>query len=417
MKRQAREAGRALDGVQLAVPSADAIFDIKFCPFLPKDAPPIFAFTSGQNIFVARISPDPESSCVFSVLDAIEDIDDGRNTKTMGTDSYQCHNSLAWIRDTRTGNPLLLFTGTGPKIHVYDVVDRRYVRTLTGHGSGIQEIVPHPTVPSVFATCSDDNEVRLWNLDSNFEDSWCAIICHGEFGHTSTIYSIDFTKNGRYLMSGGRDTWMHLWALPAAEDLVQLPKEKVKSERIHYPHFSSADVHNDIVDCIRFYGDLIISRSVGFKITIWAIDGFNSEDPIPDPPTKRKPGQLTTSAFGAGFTVLHTLDFLGGTAMSYYYHRFSIFTGPDSVILAMGVLGKHTLHFWDLLKLELDVPNTRTLDGDLLGALQPDESFSPALDKDARKKNMALFRALDWSPDGKWLVAVYDAATLLVCWR
>lgn len=333
----------------------------------------------------------------------------------MGLDSYQYHNSLAWMRDTQTGDPLLLFSGTVPKIHVYNIAQQCYVKTLTGHGSGIQEIVPHPTAPSIFATCSDDNEVRLWNLDSKFEDSWCAVIYHGEFGHTSTVYSVAFSKNGRYLMSGGRDTWIHLWAVPAPEELNQLPLEKVRSKRVYYPHFSSSQVHSDIIDCIRFYGDLIFSRSVGFRITVWAIDGFSSQDnEVPNPPTKRVPGHPTTSAFGDGFMILYTLNCMRLDAPPTYYHRFSIFPGLDGrPILAMGDLGQPLLYFWDLAKLEKDA-EVSGLDGDPLEALNAHETFSPSLNSSS-KKSIGFFRALDSSPDGKWLVAGYDGATLLIC--
>jgi polycomb protein EED len=387
---------------------------VKFCPFLPKDAPPIFAFTSGPNIFIARVTPG--SAQPFSIIHAIEDADDGQDLGSRTEDNYQNHNSLAWMRDTKTGDPLLLFSGIVSKIHVYNVAKHQYVKTLTGHGSAIQEIVPHPIAPSIFATCSDDNEVRLWNLDSRFEDSWCAVICHGEFGHASTVYSIAFSKNGRYLMSGGRDTWVHLWALPDPLELAQLPLEKAKSKRIYYPHFSSAQVHSDIVDCIRFHGDVIASRSVGYKITVWAIDGFCSEDDIPDPPTRRTTGKLTTSAFGQGFMVLYTLNYMSGDVRGVYYDRFNIFPSTTgNPIIAMGDLGEPTLCFWDLARFEKDKGESG-FEGDPLDVVQPHEKFSPTLNT-ATKEQFGFFRALDWSSDGKWLVAGYDRGNLLICWR
>lgn len=211
---------------------------------------------------------------------------------------------------------------------------------------------------------------------------------------------------------------MHLWALPDPEELVQLPKEKVKSKRIYYPHFSSADVHSDIIDCVRFYGDLVLSRSVGYKITCWRIDGFSSDDPTPDPPVKQVPGKRTRSAFGTGFHVLYTFNHMLGDAQPTYYHRFGIFPGiasRPSPILVMGDLPKFTLHFWDLKKLEGDMKESE-FNGDPLAALSPDDSLSPSLDKDT-KKNVGFFRTAEWSPDGKWLVVGYDGATLLICSR
>lgn len=414
LKKELVGANKAATNVNVPEPELNSVFDVKFCPFLPDNAPPIFAFTQGQNVFVARLSADPEQT--FTIVHAIEDLDEGRNTKTKGTSSYQVHCSLAWMRDTESGDPLLLFSGNVPKIHVYNVAKQNYVKSLTGHGSGIQDIVPHPTLPSIFATCSDDHEVRIWNLDSKFEDSWCAVICHGEFGHTGAICSIAFTKNGQYLMSGGRDTWMHLWAMPPPEELLQLPKEKVKSKRVYYPHFSSADVHPDIIDCIRFYGDLVVSRSVGYKIMIWMINGFSSSDPVPDPPTKREPGQLTSSAFGTGFMVLFSFNHMLKDSLPIYYHRFSIFAGPDGqTVLAMGDLGKPVIHFWNLSKLEQEKEKSE-FSGDPVEAIEPHEILRPKWDKKV-KESIGYFRAMDWSMDGKWLVAGYDYPALLICWK
>ena len=89
-----KDARKVTDPAGFAVPGEDTIYDVTFCPFLPAGAPPIFAFTSGPNIFVARLLPD--STAPFSIVHAIEDADESRNTKTQGSDSYQAHNSLAW---------------------------------------------------------------------------------------------------------------------------------------------------------------------------------------------------------------------------------------------------------------------------------------------------------------------------------
>jgi hypothetical protein len=114
--------------------------------------------------------------------------------------------------------------------------------------------------------------------------------------------------------------------------------------------------------------------------------------------------------------VLFTFNHMIGDAQPFYYHRFSIFAGVGfRPVLAMGDLGKTILHFWDLKKLE-GVEDGSGFDGDPLEALPPDESLSPSLDKDV-KKSIGFFRTVEWSPDGKWLVAGYDGATLLICSR
>jgi polycomb protein EED len=161
------------------------------------------------------------------------------------------------------GDPGVAFTGSIPKVRIYNVVTNE-TKTLSGHGGAIQDIVTHPTLPHLFATCSDDCEIRIWNLNSRFDNSQCAAILFGEnFGHTDTVFTMDWNANGRYLISGGRDTWIHLWSLPPPKEVDQYPKETQISHRIYYPHFSSADVHSNLIDCVGFHGDLIFSHSIG----------------------------------------------------------------------------------------------------------------------------------------------------------
>jgi hypothetical protein len=111
--------------------------------------------------------------------------------------------------------------------------------------------------------------------------------------------------------------------------------------------------------------------------------------------------------------VLYTFDYMAGSALPYYYHRFNIFSGSDAKpILVMGQLGKPILHFWDLEQLWKTNENS-AVRCNPLDALPPHESLTPELDRGVRRQ-VGLFRAADWSRDGKWLVAGYDGATLLI---
>lgn len=39
---------------------------------------------------------------------------------------------------------------------------------------------------------------------------------------------------------------------------------------VHYPIFSTAQLHNNFVDCVRWYGDLLMSRcATDTKIVLW----------------------------------------------------------------------------------------------------------------------------------------------------
>jgi len=42
---------------ELELPDHDTIYDVKFCPFLPPEADPIIALTTGQNVSLLIPSP------------------------------------------------------------------------------------------------------------------------------------------------------------------------------------------------------------------------------------------------------------------------------------------------------------------------------------------------------------------------
>ncbi|KAG9801955.1 hypothetical protein KCU98_g23312, partial [Aureobasidium melanogenum] len=93
-----------------------------------------------------------------------------------------------------------------------------------------------------------------------------------------------------WLLSGGQDTMICLWSLPT------VPDENAGTDKptvVVYPHFASIGMHSDYVDCVRFWGDLVLSKaSTGnnIKVTrgeimLWKIDGFFSgDDNPPEPP-------------------------------------------------------------------------------------------------------------------------------------
>jgi len=63
--------------------------------------------------------------------------------------------------------------------------------------------------------------------------------------YTHPDFSQAFHPNGRYLLSGGQDTMICLWAVP------DVPDARAGTDNItivYYPHFASIDIHSDYVD-------------------------------------------------------------------------------------------------------------------------------------------------------------------------
>ncbi|KAI9821234.1 MAG: hypothetical protein M1827_003969 [Pycnora praestabilis] len=247
-----------------------------------------------------------------------------------------------------TGQPLLCVAGTSPKIKVLDVKTGNLLKTLIGHGLDVTDLDVSPASPDLLASASYDHSVRVWSLEPAHEQRPCLLICAGE-GHKEAVLTVAFHHSGRYLISGGMDCIINLWALP------QLPDGNTGSDKttvLHYPHFSTTSVHSNFVDCIEFYNDLIISKSAQEgKIVLWRIEGFSSSNPHPTPETAPSTHEFreTRSAFGGGYQRLLQFE---APQTDLFYLRFGFFNQPEKhPILAMGNEASK-IFFWDLERLE-----------------------------------------------------------------
>ena len=144
------------------------------------------------------------------------------------------------------------------------------------------------------------------------------------------------------------------WSIPPVPDQ---NAGKDKPTVVVYPHFASIGMHSDYVDCVRFWGDLVLSKaSTGNnikntrgEIMLWKIDGFHSGDNHPREPPMPGYGRATRSAFGGDFQRLYTFDM---TNVEPFYMRFGLFKQSGyRPMLVMGNI-KARFSFWDLQRFE-----------------------------------------------------------------
>ncbi|KAF4555675.1 WD domain-containing protein 29 [Elsinoe fawcettii] len=319
-----------------------SIYDVKFYPYDEPDADPVFAVVAARDVYVYRPSADPRDP--VQILRAFHDPQPDASL-----------NSLVWSQDVTTGDPLICFGGAGSgNIKIVNVVKDEFVRSLTGHGSAINDLAISPLSPTILASASADYSIRIWNLDPARSSQPCSAILASPDAHKQSVLAIAFHARGKYLLSGGTDTMVNLWAVP---EVPSGATGKDKVNRIYFPMFSSTEVHSDYVDCLKFHGDLILSHAAFTtteekeknSILLWKIDGFSSAAPIPTRPPMAEPGKFTRSAFGGRFQRLLTFDMPNSSP---FYMRFSLFDRPDyHPILVMGN-EKSRFSFWDLYALE-----------------------------------------------------------------
>ncbi|KAI0395753.1 WD domain-containing protein [Xylariaceae sp. FL0594] len=321
-------------------------FDVKFYPYGDEAHDSIFAAVSKKHILIYRLSN--KANPPYELVRLIRDDD---------KDALNC--SCTWSMDPVTEAPWLCVAGRDAKIKVYDVIQGTMVKALVGHGGEINDLATCPTDPTLVASASDDTTVRIWSLDPAWARQPCVCLLAGE-GHSAHLLTIAFHHTGRYMLSAGHDNVVCLWTLP---DLPPKPSGRNPPEPVvvHYPHFFTSEVHSGIVDCVAFFGDLVLSRACHEDIIVlWRIEGFSSRDPPPAPseaPTTSDPERLTRSAFAPSSTsscppqYTRILQFHTPNCGHQFYLRFKLFHVPDKhPVLAFGN-AHSTIFFWDLARL------------------------------------------------------------------
>lgn len=82
--------------------------------------------------------------------------------------------------------------------------------------------------------------------------------------------SQDFDLSGNRIMSCGMDHSLKLWQLDT-EDVQTAVKKSYEfigcrssrpfqTAKEHFPSFSTRDIHRNYVDCVRWFGDFVISK-------------------------------------------------------------------------------------------------------------------------------------------------------------
>ncbi|KAL1838345.1 hypothetical protein VTJ49DRAFT_2776 [Mycothermus thermophilus] len=318
-------------------------FDVKFYPYNPPGAPPIFAAASKKHAVVCRLTQTTDKDAnPCEVLQLIRD----------DSDSANC--ACCWSRDPVTYEAWLCVAGNDANVKVYNVQQAKLVKTLVGHGGGINDLATSPANPLIIASASDDTTIRIWSLAAAHDKQPCLCILGGE-SHLYNLLSVSFHDNGRYLLSTGHDQVINMWALP------EFPDEHLEVPFVfQYPHFSSSEVHNNLVDCVAFYGDLILSRACHEdSIVLWRIEGFSSKDPIPGPleaPTPTDMSKQTRSYFNpapspdrpAMFTRL--AQFHTPECGVQFFMRFRMFHAPGKHPILAFANAKSKTFFWDFAR-------------------------------------------------------------------
>jgi WD40 repeat protein len=177
--------------------------------------------------------------------------------------------------------------GEFSSIHVIDVLAVQELTgyQLIGHKNKVYQLEFHPYNKNLLLSASKDCTVRLWN----FKIPELLVIFGGPNSFESDVLCIDWDNKGEYFVGSGVDCVVRIYKIDKLiQDCINMSmdmnsnknKGKTKTLLKSLPYFSCNDIHDNLIDCIKYNNKFIISKSVDGVIKEWLpfkdINGQNS---------------------------------------------------------------------------------------------------------------------------------------------
>eukprot|EP00968_Pinguiococcus_pyrenoidosus_P028454 scaffold7870_cov267-Pinguiococcus_pyrenoidosus.AAC.1 len=252
----------------LRVEPASPIFALKCLPkalrFEVPDHADILACTVGRAV-VVHLCEDRSPRPKFIELRRFEDAN--------VDEEFYAISWSALIRDERLMEHLILAAaGKTGIIRIVAPLDpaRGVLRVLTGHGDQVNELAFHPIDGHLLLSASQDKSIRIWNAVTGY----CVCILGGPDGHGGGILSLDVHVLGHTVASGGMDNAVKLWSLEKRSLQLAVERsygagESYRPSYVRSARFSTQQAHQNYVDCVRFVGNLLVSKCADNVFRVW----------------------------------------------------------------------------------------------------------------------------------------------------
>ncbi|CAH8339982.1 unnamed protein product [Eruca vesicaria subsp. sativa] len=181
-------------------------------------------------------------------------------------DKKESFYTVSWACGVKE-NPFVVAGGVKGIIRVINVKDETVHvndetvhKSLVGHEGSVNEIKTHPMKPQLVLSASKDESVRLWNVETGI----CILIFAGTGGHRNEVISVELPFSVSLY-----DFSITLWLPSEFWTYVEDSFTSCTIPCKYFSVFTASSVHTNYVDCNRWFGDFILSKSVENEILLW----------------------------------------------------------------------------------------------------------------------------------------------------